>query len=93
MEKLRYSNDFGVKIYNRLVKQYPQIASEGQKGGKSSGFSKKGKLEPSGMGRGIGALPSSKRGGKMNSGQISGTHKKKEKSGSFIGGPPKDLIY
>jgi hypothetical protein len=28
MERLRLSNEFGIKIYNRLVKQYPQLASD-----------------------------------------------------------------
>ena len=27
VERLRLSNDFGVKIYNRLIKQYPQLSS------------------------------------------------------------------
>ena len=28
IEKLRYSNDFGAKICNRLIKQYPQLSSD-----------------------------------------------------------------
>lgn len=28
IERLRMSNDFGLKIYNRLVKQYPQLSSD-----------------------------------------------------------------
>jgi hypothetical protein len=45
MESLRLSTDFGVKIYNRLVKQYPQLTTEIGKGGpiKSSYNPKKGK--------------------------------------------------
>jgi len=45
MESLRLSTDFGVKIYNRLVKQYPQLATEIGKGGaiKASYNPKKGK--------------------------------------------------
>lgn len=28
VERLRQSNDFGVKIYNRLIKQYPSLSSD-----------------------------------------------------------------
>jgi len=28
LERLRHSNDFGIKIYNRLIKQYPQLGSD-----------------------------------------------------------------
>lgn len=44
MDKLRNSNDFGVKIYNRLIKQYPQLGrglKEKQKKKKGSGKKKK----------------------------------------------------
>jgi hypothetical protein len=37
LERLRLSNDFGVKIYNRLVKQYPQLASSEKGGLRSQG--------------------------------------------------------
>lgn len=62
IERLRLSNDFGVKIYNRLVKQYPQLASE-KGGARSTGFSSKrgGKEGPSGQGRG----PQNNKGGKV----------------------------
>lgn len=29
MELLRQSNEFGIKIYNRLIKQYPALSSDG----------------------------------------------------------------
>ena len=32
IERLRHSNEFGVKIYNRLVKQYPQLSSSADGG-------------------------------------------------------------
>ena len=41
MERLKYSNEFGVKIYNRLVKQYPQLATSdksAKSGGGGGGF-------------------------------------------------------
>jgi len=45
IERLRMSNDFGLKIYNRLIKQYPQLCSDQYKAYKSnfsSSASKKG---------------------------------------------------
>ncbi len=44
LERLRQSNDFGVKIYNRLVKQYPQLASDNpyRAGAKTSFNTKRG---------------------------------------------------
>jgi hypothetical protein len=35
LERLRYSNDFGMKIYTRLVKQYPELGVESDKKYKS----------------------------------------------------------
>lgn len=35
IERLRYASDFGNKIYNRLVKQYPQLSSDPYKSYKS----------------------------------------------------------
>jgi hypothetical protein len=41
MERLRHSNDFGIKIYNRLIKQYPQLdIYKGYKGGYGQGLKK-----------------------------------------------------
>mmetsp|Transcript_25041 Transcript_25041/g.24503 ORF Transcript_25041/g.24503 Transcript_25041/m.24503 type:complete len:169 (+) Transcript_25041:2251-2757(+) len=31
IDRLRFSNEFGMKIYTRLIKQYPQLAIEGVK--------------------------------------------------------------
>jgi hypothetical protein len=28
IDRLRHSNDFGLKIYNRLIKQYPQLTPD-----------------------------------------------------------------
>lgn len=36
IERLKYSNDFGLKIYNRLVKQYPELSSDPYKPFKTS---------------------------------------------------------
>ncbi len=45
IERLRYSNDFGVKIYSRLVKQYPELAIDSTgKPYKSMGGFKAGKM-------------------------------------------------
>lgn len=38
LERLRLSNDFGVKIYNRLVKQYPQLAMDKGASARAQGF-------------------------------------------------------
>jgi hypothetical protein len=35
VDRLRHSNEFGVKIYNRLIKQYPQLCPDSHKGGKA----------------------------------------------------------
>jgi len=32
LDRLRYSNDFGLKIYSRLVKQYPQLSMDSESG-------------------------------------------------------------
>ena len=36
IERLRLSNEFGVKIYNRLVKQYPLLASDAARASKAN---------------------------------------------------------
>ena len=35
VERLRHSNEFGIKIYNRLIKQYPQLCPDSMRGGKA----------------------------------------------------------
>ena len=48
LEKLKYSNDFGIKIYNRLVKQYPQLNCEPFKPNKQ-GYGKKNPVKVPGV--------------------------------------------
>ena len=43
LDRLRHSNEFGIKIYNRLVKQYPQLSCDHLVKGKSQYSAKKGK--------------------------------------------------
>lgn len=65
MERLRTSTDFGVKIYNRLVKQYPQLAMEPFKGASKNFSAKKtGAASAGGKGTPLGAKGRGSRGGK-----------------------------
>lgn len=46
LERLRVSNDFGVKIYSRLVKQYPQLSSDSLYRGIKPGHFQQKKAKP-----------------------------------------------
>jgi hypothetical protein len=75
LDRLRHSNEFGIKIYNRLVKQYPQLSCDHLVKGKSQYSAKKGK-EASGKGdrhrSGDGSSGNLSKGSKNNGGSQGG---------------------
>jgi hypothetical protein len=88
MEKLKHSTDFGLKIYNRLIKQYPQLCPDQYKTYKSGGGGGYG-----GSGKKLGGKDSgfkqNKNLGKTKSGPV-GPCKKKDKINSKQGGGSND---
>jgi hypothetical protein len=86
LDRLRHSNEFGIKIYNRLVKQYPQLSCDHVLKGKSQYSAKKskdvsGKGDRHKSGEGSSGNPpfkGSKNNGGSQGGQMSNQNNKKK---------------